>query len=86
MEPCPSCPVAGLGVTCHAIAVQVSRFCDLIAMGRSDYAALMIQLSTGKPPADPCPPAATDPAARRAAKPRLGFNDLARLKANPPHR
>jgi hypothetical protein len=33
------------------------------------------------PPPDPVPP---DAAARRAAKPRLGFDDLARLKADPP--
>jgi hypothetical protein len=50
-------------------------------MGRDDYRPVILAMAKAGPP-DPAPPVPPiDAAARRAVKPRLTIDDLARLKA-----
>jgi hypothetical protein len=71
---CPGCPVPP-GLECEATRTGHRRYCELVAAGRTDYAALLVARATGTAPA---PAAVTlDPAAearaRRAAKPRVAL-------------
>lgn len=50
---CQQCPTAGLPLACQG--QQVSRMCDLVAMGRCDYAAMLYRQSTGQPAPFDCP-------------------------------
>jgi hypothetical protein len=51
-------------------------------MGRDDYRPVILAMAQAGPPdPTPSPTPPIDAAARRAAKPRLTIDDLARLKA-----
>ena len=45
MLTCLSCPAAHLGIPCHAKLTGIERYCVLIAIGRTDYARLILERS-----------------------------------------
>jgi hypothetical protein len=85
MSRCPPCPVPA-NLDCPAITLPHPRFCILIDRTHPDYdpayIPLLIAMANAGPP-DPAPSPAPpiDAVARRAGKPRLTIDDLARLKA-----
>lgn len=73
MPRCPHCPVPS-ALPCEAETTGHRRYCELVALGREDYAALLVARATGVTPRAEAPPPAAEAervARRRAAKPRV---------------